>query len=987
MAKISLHEYCEQIESIIEQGLHEEAVAHGQHILKQYPKHVATYRLLGRAMLEADRDEEAFDMFHRVLGSDPEDLVAWVGTSEIHNRRDELDAAVWHLERAFEVASDSEAGIVEEELRHLYGRRDGVEPEQVQLTRGALARLYLKGDLLSRAIREFRALLAEQPERTDLSAALAEALWRNGQRLEAVEVCQQVLDKHPYSLKANLILGEIWASSGREEGQAYLRRAEALDPENKMAQELFGADSPLPVREVSIVPLEYEPSVEEKRPAWMADLETVPGAAPPQAEREAPAFDVTAGIEAPIEIPSWLEELGEEEIAPSAPVVSAEPPEERIPEEAVPGPEEEIPEWLAGLREGLAEEGPEEVGEEELEEVAAEEVPEWLVGLDIEPTAAEEEAPEPLAELDVEAAGEEAPPSAPPTELPEDWLDGLREQIIEEGELPEEPALPTAEEAPMPPWLEGEEMPSGEDALAWLEQLTAGKEEELEALAEEEAEARLADIMGRPEPAEAPSEVTGAPPMEEVVAPPIGEAPAPPTEEPVAAVEEIPPVEEAAPAAEELPAPAWLEGEEMPSGEEALAWLEQLTAGKEAELEALAEEEAEARLADIMGRPKPAEAPSEVAGAPPAEAAAEVAEAPPIEEAPVPPTEEPVAAVEEVRPVEEAAPAAKEIPAPSWLEGEEIPSGEEALAWLEQLTAGKEAELEALAHEEAEARLAEIMGRPKPAEAPSEVAGAPPAEAAAEVAEAPPIEEAVPGEPGAPPIEAPTIPPVEEPFGWTAFGEPEAPAPPVTEVVEAPPVEEAAPPERPEVTYAEAVEGPPPPEEAPPAEEVPTPEIAPPIEEARWGAEWEAPAEAGVAPMPVVEEVPGVTEMEAPTPIEKPAAAVEEAPAVEAPVIEEAYVKPLDDQRAYVKEHRRDYEAWLALARALWQAGERQEALEAYSRVIRGGKLLDGVTTDMEEHVEEWPDPSVQRVLGDTYMKDGQLQKALDIYRRALETL
>ena len=47
MAQISLQTYCEQIERTIEQGRYAEAVAHGKHILKQYPKHVTTYQLLG----------------------------------------------------------------------------------------------------------------------------------------------------------------------------------------------------------------------------------------------------------------------------------------------------------------------------------------------------------------------------------------------------------------------------------------------------------------------------------------------------------------------------------------------------------------------------------------------------------------------------------------------------------------------------------------------------------------------------------------------------------------------------------------------------------------------------------------------------------------------------------------------------------------------------------------------------------------------------
>ena len=267
--------------------------------------------------------------------------------------------------------------------------------------------------------------------------------------------------------------------------------------------------------------------------------------------------------------------------------------------------------------------------------------------------------------------------------------------------------------------------------------------------------------------------------------------------------------------------------------------------------------------------------------------------------------------------------------------------------------------------------MVEIMGRPTPAEE------APPVE--------PPVEEAV-----APPVEEPGAPPAGEPFGWTAFGEPAAAPEALPEVEEALPVVEPAPPEMPEPAYLEELEAPPVAEmaaleEIPPPEEIPVPEAVPAIEEVRWGAEWEVPREGEGAPAPVVEEVPGVVEMEMPAPSEEPVA-LPEIPTVEAPPVEAPAV-PLAAERAHLKDHPRDYETWLSLARALWQVGEQEEALDAYTRVIRAGKLLESVIADLEEHVDQRPDASTQRVLGDAYMKDGRLQAALDVYRRALETL
>jgi hypothetical protein len=196
-------------------------------------------------------------------------------------------------------------------------------------------------------------------------------------------------------------------------------------------------------------------------------------------------------------------------------------------------------------------------------------------------------------------------------------------------------------------------------------------------------------------------------------------------------------------------------------------------------------------------------------------------------------------------------------------------------------------------------------------------------------------------------------------FGWTAFGEPEAGAVPVAEEA-APPVEEVTPP---------PVEAP-----APRVEEVMAEAVAAPLSEEVPSAVEEIVA----PPIEKVEEAPA-------PPAEKPAA-----PAVAAPSKPPAAAEELDPfavEKAYLKENPRDYDARLALARALWQAGRREEALEAYGRLVRSGKLLDIVITELEEYLEKWPSVGTQRVLGDAYMKNDQLDKALEIYRRALENL
>jgi tetratricopeptide (TPR) repeat protein len=1049
MTELSLQEYSKLISERIDEGRHAEAAAHAKHILSDYPKYVTAYRLLGEALLEAGQDESAMEMFHRVLGADPENLLAWVGLSEIHNRQGNLDTAIWHMERASELESDNT--VIEDQLRHLYGRRSGAEPRRVQLTRGALARLYLKGDLLSRAISELHKLIGQEPDRVDLRVALAEALWRNNQRLEASELCQEILDELPYCLKANLLLGEIWSSSGRDEAQLYLRRAAALDPQNRMAQELFGSASILAPREVRLPLLDYQPSTTEEHPRWMEEMEVE---LEEQPEREAEAVDqVAAGMEAQIEIPSWLEEVSEPEGRPTG--ESEEEPafSDRIRDTSA---ESEIPVWLTSL-------DLEEMGIEEMEHEEAEgEYAGWFADLELE--------------------DEQIPTYTGSTDELEPWPDETLEPEEQEY-APEEAPVP---EATTPGPLEARE---GDNVLAWLEQLA----DRGTIRAEEGPEWTPADL-----PEEAPGTVEAAPaPQTEL------QAELPPEAEGVGALTPEPELESALPAEaegvevpvladEQALLPSQLEGEDLPSGEETLARLEQLSAGREEEVQAwpAAEEEP---MAPIPGRAVSEEEAAEEALPP--EVEPEIVEAA-VVEATLPAEEltpEPGMPMEAVPELEEKPPEAvgpealgEEVPLPAWLMGEGLPSGEEALAWLEQLAAGKDEEWQARVAAEAELRTAEDLGRR-------------------------PATEGQPTEGELPP-EAPE-PEAEQVFGWTSFAPAEIP-PSVEEPlpVEQIASEEVTPDVGEEIPEARIVaESPPSSEEeaeelaasvgegdelaeraheemeipvaiAPEPEELERVEIeaviAEPAEveeevleiaeeivstepgtaepmEVAWTeiveieasaqeqpeVEFEA-AEAGVAEVSVPEALQEVAAaegvmMEAPEPEEAiaegetvtaavegervvedeaavpaggppPEFATERAEAVLEPVGEEQVEtvqpeelreaapagpvgEPLLDaiagKRAHLEGNPRDYRTWLALARDLRSSGAHEEALDAYGHAMRTRKLVSEVIADLKDQVQAQPDVAAQRLLGDAYMKAGLLEEALETYRQALRSL
>ena len=184
------------MKNLIERGEIDQAIAHAKNILKSYPKQIDAYRLLGKAFLESQRYSEASDILQRVLSVMPDDFVSQIGMSIIREDEGNLDAAIWHMERAYEVQPFNPA--VQDELRRLYGRRDGIEPPKIRLTRGALVRMYARGELYPQAIAETRAALADDPQRFDLRVLLARLYNLSGQKFDATEVCSKLISKLPF---------------------------------------------------------------------------------------------------------------------------------------------------------------------------------------------------------------------------------------------------------------------------------------------------------------------------------------------------------------------------------------------------------------------------------------------------------------------------------------------------------------------------------------------------------------------------------------------------------------------------------------------------------------------------------------------------------------------------------------------------------------------------------------------------------------------
>lgn len=496
MSKISLRAYNQEIETLINRGQTDEAIGHCKYILKIFPKHIETYKLLGKAYLESQRYAEASDILARVLSVVPDDFVAQIGLSIIREDEGNLDAAIWHMERAYEIQPSNSA--IQEELRRLYGRRDGIEPHKIRLTRGALVRLYVKGDLYPQAVAEAKSALAEDPDRLDLSILLAKCYNQMGNKVEAVETSTRILKRLPNCFEANKIIAS--ALTKPEEARTYQQRVNALDPYEGQLSPGMNSASEVPDNAITLEQLEWQPSMDISiQPEWVSNM----GLQLPEEQQATPDWATAIPEEASIHATGeFLEdETAQDEEEPSSADLLTPPAV--IPEET-----ETIPDWMsqAGweISDSRAQESQIEtagvsiVPEEEsagIPEIEAGVIPDWLKEIAPPENELETDTAEDLEKLDlldkilpasaagIAAAATTAAENEPAQETP-DWLNEIVQG--EKEEITPAPDFTTWEPAGQP--LEEEQGQEIQEGLDWLDRLADEHSAEQETILSSELE-------------------------------------------------------------------------------------------------------------------------------------------------------------------------------------------------------------------------------------------------------------------------------------------------------------------------------------------------------------------------------------------------------------------------------------------------------------------------------------------------------------------
>ncbi|MBV9689405.1 MAG: tetratricopeptide repeat protein, partial [Ktedonobacteraceae bacterium] len=225
-------------------------------------------RLLGETYLKQGHLDEARQTFDWVLTNDPENVVVYCDRAFISENMSDYETALDCYQQAYELSRGNS------QIRQKFNQLSAKAGQQgFMFSRAGLARLYMRGNLLPRAIQEWEAVLAVSPDRLDARLGLLEACWREGFYERTELLAAQILSDVPTCLKALLILAHVVSGRDMQKSQQLIKRAETLDPELVMAQELFGDT-------IASQPNNPFVKVLKKPPVLLVDMPSQAGASP-----------------------------------------------------------------------------------------------------------------------------------------------------------------------------------------------------------------------------------------------------------------------------------------------------------------------------------------------------------------------------------------------------------------------------------------------------------------------------------------------------------------------------------------------------------------------------------------------------------------------------------------------------------------------------------------------------------------------------------
>lgn len=219
----------------MERALREErpadAVRLAHVVLRQLPRHLATYYRLIRAAWMLRRWEEGDAWGRRLLRAEPANALAWRAVAIAAEQRGERARAHARWQRAFECdpyEPEIRAGLV----------RTSVDLARLPiLNEACMGSLLLRGFRWDQAAALYRSLTEQDNRRLDFQSGLLVALWQLRAQPEGYELARRLSQSQPYMLLAWAAIDDL----GDENDKALARHPlSTMDPDGDYVRMALG---------------------------------------------------------------------------------------------------------------------------------------------------------------------------------------------------------------------------------------------------------------------------------------------------------------------------------------------------------------------------------------------------------------------------------------------------------------------------------------------------------------------------------------------------------------------------------------------------------------------------------------------------------------------------------------------------------------------------------------------------------------------------
>jgi tetratricopeptide (TPR) repeat protein len=221
-----LHTWSRAIDKALREERAADAVRLAHPVLRQLPRHLATYMRLIRAAWLMRRWDEGDAWGRRLLRADPANPLAWRAVAMAVEQQGERARACARWQR------EIRAGLV----------RTSIDLARLpQLNEAGLGSLLLRGYRWEQAVAHYHSLTETDGRRLDYQSNLLLALWQHEQQSEAYEMARRLSQTQPYLLIAWVVIDE----AGDDNDRALARHPlSTMDPDGDYVRTAWGLTYP-----------------------------------------------------------------------------------------------------------------------------------------------------------------------------------------------------------------------------------------------------------------------------------------------------------------------------------------------------------------------------------------------------------------------------------------------------------------------------------------------------------------------------------------------------------------------------------------------------------------------------------------------------------------------------------------------------------------------------------------------------------------------